>query len=402
MTQKKQFESELRYDRGTIEALERGDGFLRARVTIARAGVFPYLTPSGDIRMEAKLPEDIFSDITIKSARGVPVTDGHPSIDDNKGMVSTANWQKYVKGSLGDSITVKDGMIEATETIFDAALIADLEAGKKVETSIGFKTDIDYTPGEFDGQRYDARQTNILINHCAHVDHGRAGESVRAYLDSADAKYAVQTDIKNNNTRRDSKMDPKGILEAIKKVLAAIGIKIDEPAAGTGAGDEGGGGDSGQGGTGAGDPATKKDSAELTVLRNQVKEQQAKIDALEAVAKKQDDDKRRSDEAVKLDEAVKTRISLIDTAKSVISDFKYDGLSDRAIRLAVIDRILPYEKDVKVDALDDIFISARFDAAMGLAKERANITGDTTSEGRIDEAAIEKKKAGRLKVMEDK
>lgn len=388
--------SEFRYDRGTIEILERGDGFLRTRVSIARAGVFPYLTPAGEIRMEAKLPEDIFSEITIKSAKGVPVTDGHPPLEDNRGMVDTTNWKKYIKGSLGDSITVKDGLMEATETIFDAALISDLEKGEKIETSIGFRTDVDYTPGEFGGERYDAKQTNIIINHVAHVDKGRAGESVRAYLDSADCKYAVQTDS-NKKTRRDSKMDPKGILEGIKKFLAMVGIKVDESAGedGSASGDE-----SSSSGGEEKEPDPKTDSSEIKALKKQIKDQQAKIDALEAVTMKQKDARIKADEQIRIDEAVKNRINLIDTAKSVIPDFKYDGLTDREIKLAIIDKTLPYDKSVKTDDLDAVFIDARYDAALSYAKEKANITGETTQEGRVDEAAIEKKKSARLNVME--
>ncbi len=395
---KKQFKNEFRYDHGTIETLERGNGFLRARVLIARPGVFPYLTPSGDIRMEAKLPEDIFSEITIDSAKGVPVTDGHPSIDDNKGMVSTANWQKHVKGSLGDSIVIKNDKLEAMETIFDATLIDDLEAGRKVEVSIGFKADIDYTPGEFKGERYDAKQTNIIINHLAHVDKGRAGESVRAYLDSADSKYAVQVN-NNKTTRRDSKMDPKGIIEAIKKFLVTIGVKVEEPEKGDVTDPDETGADTGGKDN---DPASKTDSAEIKALKKKLQEQRAKIDALDAVNKKQKETQIKADEQTKIDEAVKSRISLIDTAKTVIPDFKYDGLSDREIKLAIIEQTLPYEKTVKIDDLDDVFISARYDAALIFAKEKANITGNTAPASRIDEAAIEKKRAGRLNMMEEK
>jgi len=396
---KKQFDTEFRYDRGTIEILERGDGFLRTRVSIARAGVFPYLTPTGEIRMEAKLPEDIFSEITIRSAKGVPVTDGHPPYADNKGMVNTTNWQKYVKGALGDTIIVRDGLMEAMETIFDAALIADLECGNKVETSIGFRTVVDYTPGEFEGQRYDAKQTDIIINHVAHVEKGRAGESVRAYLDSADGKYAVQIDD-NKTTRRDSKMDSK-IIEGIKKFLALLGITTDETADKAGAdGEKPDKGADSEPGASANEPKGDSDK-ELEGLKKLVKEQQAKIDALEAVNKKHKDAQVKADEESRIDEAVKKRMGLIDAAKSVVPDFKHDGLSDREIKLAVIGRVLPYDKAVKTDELDVLYIDARFDAAMSLAKEKANITGDTAPEGRIDEAAIEKKKAGRLNVMEE-
>lgn len=71
-----------RYDRGSIEPIERGDGFLRARVKIARDGVFPYIYPNGKIYREAKLADELFSELTIDSAKGIPVTDGHPPISD--------------------------------------------------------------------------------------------------------------------------------------------------------------------------------------------------------------------------------------------------------------------------------------------------------------------------------
>lgn len=385
---------ELRYDRGNIEITGRGDGFLRARLSIARPGVFPYLTPSGDIRMEAKLPEDIFSEMTINSAKGAPVTDGHPPFEDNEGLVSTANWQKYVKGALGDSVSIDNDMLNMTETIFDSGLIADLKAGKKLEISMGLETIVDYTPGEWNGERYDARQTNIRVNHVAHVEKGRAGESIRSYLDSADTKVAVMHEVKKT-IRRDSKMD---ILEAIKKFLISLGVKFGEP----------GGYENGtepvKGGTKqaqAADEGNNKNSAEVVELKKQLTESQAKIDALEALTSKQKERSARGDENAKLNDAVNKRLMLIDTAKSVIPDFKHDGLTDRDIMLKVIETTLPYDKSVKTDELDEVFIQARFDAALSLAKEKANITGETVSTGRVDEAEIEKKKNKRLKMMEE-
>ena len=103
-------DKELRYDRGTIEIAEKGNDFLRAKVVIARPGVFPYLTPSGDICYEAKLPDDLFSEITINSAKGAPITDGHPPVQDNAGMIDTTNWKEYTKGSLGDAISIENKM----------------------------------------------------------------------------------------------------------------------------------------------------------------------------------------------------------------------------------------------------------------------------------------------------
>jgi hypothetical protein len=57
-----------RFDRGLIQKGDEKDGFLRARVSIARVGVFPYLYLDCQFRHEAKLPEDLFSEITINTA----------------------------------------------------------------------------------------------------------------------------------------------------------------------------------------------------------------------------------------------------------------------------------------------------------------------------------------------
>ena len=397
----KKFENELRYDRGNIEILERGDGFMRCRVSIARPGVFPYLTPSGTIRMEAKLPEDIFSEKTINSAKLAPVTDGHPPVNDNQGLVNTSNWQKYVRGSLGDSANINDEKLDLNETIFDAGLIADLEAERKLEVSIGFKTDVVYTPGEYNGKRYDAKQTNIIINHVAHVEKGRAGEDIRAYLDSAEEKIAVMQMQESKKTiRRDSKMDVKALLESIKEFFSNLSAKIEgevKPKDGATAAEKK-------------DPAVtdpaqttddKKDSADIAALKKENNELRARVDALDALTKKQTESQKHADESTKLDEAVKKRLALIDIAKSIIPDFKYDGVTDRDIMLEVIENTLPYDKGIKTDELDDIYIQARYDAALSLAREKANTTDERGSTGRIDEAAVEAKKNKRLNIMKE-
>lgn len=81
-----------RRDIGALDVLNHGDGFLRAKVRFARAGVFPYVI-GGKTVYEAKLPEEIFSLSTIDSAKRVPVTDGHPN-----SLVSSSNYADHVRG----------------------------------------------------------------------------------------------------------------------------------------------------------------------------------------------------------------------------------------------------------------------------------------------------------------
>ncbi len=104
---------------------------------------------------------------------------------------------------------------------------------------------------------------------------------------------------------------------------------------------------------------------------------------------------------MKMDEAINARMSLVDAAHALIKDFRHDGMSNREIKLKVIEQVLPYGKDVKVDALDDVVIDARFDAALSLAKEKAAVMDEEGASGvpRLDEAVIEKKRASRLDVQ---
>jgi hypothetical protein len=387
-----------RFDRGLIQKVDEKDGFLRARVSIARVGVFPYLYHDGQIRHEAKLPEDLFSEITINTAKGSPVTDGHVPVAEG-GKVTPVNYNKYVKGSLGDEAIVKEDHIWLNETVYDRELIEDIKSGKKVEVSIGFDTILDSTPGEFRGQKYDARQTNIKINHLAHVEAGRGGESVRVHLDGADLGPDTAVMVGDNedktSKRSDSKMNE--FLELLKKLVAALTGGKEEPQGGTDDPAKGEIKEEPQGGAAEPAKGDAQDKQTIKVLT-------AKVDALEAALKKFTDKDAAKEATTKLDEAVKARISLIETAKSVCPDLKHDGMTDRDIKLAVIGKILPYDSGVKVDSLEDVYINARYDAAMSLAREKAAIGGEQGSrfDAKAAQAEIEKKREARLNMNSDK
>jgi len=160
----------IRYDSATVELVSSSEKeqFLRFRVAFARAGVFPYYHLNGSIRREAKLPEDLFSEDAIASARGIPATDDHPPVTENQGLLTTANATRFAKGALGDSIEVGEGeILWGNETVWDEDLKASLLRGEKLEVSVGSRCKIDDTPGEYKGQPYDVRQTNIRFNHLA-------------------------------------------------------------------------------------------------------------------------------------------------------------------------------------------------------------------------------------------
>lgn len=361
-------ENAYRFDRGTVEPIEQGDGFLRCKVTIAKSGVFPYLYPDGSIRLEAKLPEELFSEITLNTAKGVPVTDGHPPITDSAGLITPENAQKYVKGSISDTITVNGPYLETHETIYNADLIKDLKAGRKREVSIGFKTNIDHTPGEFNGQRYDAAQRNIRINHVGHVEAGRAGSDVCIHLDAAlnnGTEIAVQQQENNKGAFMEK------ILEGIKNLLDQIKRDSSEPSKQEPA-------------AGAANNSTASDPKDQEISRLKLQ-----IQALEQMLQEKT---KLLDEALSpatQDSLLSKRMKLVDTAKGIIPDLKHDGLSDRELKLKVIAATLPFDASVKMDSVDEAIVNARFDASAELARSRAALQGSSSS--RMDENDAVKK-----------
>ena len=148
----------IRFDNSEIKSYYTEDGFLKVKVILARAGVFPYHEKDGSISREAKLPEDILSNTTIESAKGIPVTDEHP-----KEFVNTSNYSKLVKGNVSE-IKTEDNYLMGLATIYDQSLIEAIKNGKK-EVSIGFRADVVDENGVFENQNYDKIQRNIVINH---------------------------------------------------------------------------------------------------------------------------------------------------------------------------------------------------------------------------------------------
>lgn len=110
--------------------------------------------------------EEVFSDETLASLEGKPVTDDHPGE-----ALDSSNWNLYGKGVVknarrGDA--EYSDFILADLVIWDKSLVEKVESGKQ-GVSVGYTCDYDEEDGEL-------RQKDIVCNHVAVVDEGRAGE----------------------------------------------------------------------------------------------------------------------------------------------------------------------------------------------------------------------------------
>lgn len=160
---------------------------------ISKVGVFPYLGSQIDESLEPdkvyyvyRPAEELFSEEAIASFNSVPV----PLVDDHTmiGKDYTPAEQKGVDGVISNVRQSGDELI-GDLAIYSESMKNKINHGKK-DLSMGYFCSYDLTPGEWNGQHYDAVQRDIRSNHVALVKDGRCGHSVRVY-DSFSIDYSV-------------------------------------------------------------------------------------------------------------------------------------------------------------------------------------------------------------------
>ena len=381
-------------DAGEVKVIETGEGFLKAEVSIARAGVFPYIS-DGDVVYKAKLPEDLFSEGTLDSARGAPVTEEHPLEDGRYILLDSENAKFYAKGNVSEPRVVGDKLV-ALETLYDKELIDKILRGEKREVSIGFTFDEEPKVGSYNGQGYQAVQRSIEINHVAHVDKGRAGSEVRIHVDKEDATMSgeikdlltwrtledkdIQVDASAHAELKALKAKVADLAEAKEKAEKDLKELTDKAK------------DKGK------DSADSKLAGKVEELEGKLQTANDKAEALKGELKKAQDEMPGL-----VEEAAKLRKELEQDAES--AGIVTDGLSDNEIKLQVIGKHLPFKEGISQDALEQSIIDARYDAAMDLLRTKENKSGADKAprtSGLDEEAIAEKRTALQNRYNRDK
>lgn len=169
---------DLSYPISPNKALTK-EGFLVCRnAVIASIGTREYLPdeldqvkPNADGKVFLIRPSDVlFSDDTINSFEGKPVTLGHPDVPN----VNGENWKQYAVGTVshvrqGTESTA--GCLVADIIIFDPKAIEEVVNGKAIELSCGFDSNVIDQGGGI------GVETNFIGNHVALVPLGRGGRT---------------------------------------------------------------------------------------------------------------------------------------------------------------------------------------------------------------------------------
>lgn len=357
------------------------EGYLRDTPVVTTVGIFEYHNPDGSVRRELRLPEHVFATESLASYKGKPVIITH-----NAGEINVDNVQQEAIGTMlsdgfqdGDSVRVQI-VIHDTKAMENSGLR---------ELSLGYDLELDETPGTWNGQPYDAVQTNIRINHLALVRQARAGNTARLNIDSRDEEEGgTLMDPDKNPTGTGGQNVDTGGLTAEQLADAIAQYKANHP--------EGGGVADGSGdpGNGAGTPPaeTKPTAAEQiqTVKDHRdnrdpnadpaqtIAQQDADIDALlgiiDALQAASDmggnndgagaPPATTNNDGVDIDTIVRERLAVARVGDRLGID-GIDGMPIRDAKCAVIKHVNP---KLNLDGRSDAYI----DAAYELAAEQAN------------------------------
>lgn len=336
---------QVRWDRATIHRrpTRTPEGFLKADATVTRTGVFSYTNADGSIRRELRHPDDVLDGQSLDSMKLIPVTNGHPP----ERIVTSETARYYQIGATGESVRPDGQYILCPLLITDGDAITEIERGRN-QVSLGYEVDLVPEKGEFRGDAYDFRQTNIRYNHLAMVDGARAGDEAIIHLDSADA---VSEGIIDRKPQSQEGEMPKFNIDGIAYEAAQEVINH-----------------------------TIKETARADAAEAELKDTKAKLETVtgERDAHKDELDKvKKADHSDDIQNAVKARRDLERKADKVLrgdSNVKVDEMSDRALMEATVQKM---HTDADLKEKSDEYVQARFDAVVESVNDADDAAADT-------------------------
>lgn len=155
------------------------DGRLHVQVAnLSKAAVNPYygreipgaqemgLDPNRPYRM-LRHPDELAK--AVPSFNALPLLRAHVPVSADKPRPD------MVVGAIGTNADWAAPFLRNGLVVWDASAIARVDNGKQKELSCAYRYRADMTPGEWEGQAYDGVMRDIVGNHVALVEEGRAG-----------------------------------------------------------------------------------------------------------------------------------------------------------------------------------------------------------------------------------
>lgn len=343
-------------DSVTVSGTRRtADGYLIAEAKSVRTGIQLY---SGDEVGKPSMPivrvyrpaDQVFADASLQSFTHAPVTMNHPDE-----AVTADNWKELAVGEVSTAAKKDGEWVHLPLILKDAKAISAVEDGKR-ELSAGYTCELVWGDGVTpDGQQFNATQTNIKINHLAIVDRARAGSQARI---GDGASWGAAPFIPDHNPKKETIMTlktvtvdgiPVEVTDQGAVVISTLQTRLADANA-------------------KAEKAEAAHTAALAAKDAELAKKDAELDAMKAKVLSDAD----------LDKRVQDRADLITVAKAIAKDVKTEGLSDAAIRKAVV---VAKIGDAAIAGKSEAYIDARFDhlvedAAKGASDPFAAVVKD--------------------------
>ena len=171
----------LAFDRSSVRTID-ADGRLHvAKSHISKANVCVYYgkeIPGYEaLGLQPDTVYRLFRD-PVELERAAPTFARLPVLSEHVPVTVEAPRPDLVVGAIGSDVTFSAPYLDADLCVWDSAAIAGIETDKVRELSCAYRYVPVMEPGEFEGQPYDGRMTEIQGNHLALVEVGRAGSDV--------------------------------------------------------------------------------------------------------------------------------------------------------------------------------------------------------------------------------
>jgi hypothetical protein len=324
--------------------------------------VLKYKRADGTVVRELRRPEQVFRAESIASLADAPLTDLHP-----REMVTPKNARTLAVGHVSGASARPDGRyVEAEVVVTDGAMIDAIEQGTRREVSCGYSCKLLQGGGVYNGEHYDAEQTEIVYNHAGlgPPQWGRAGSEVALRLDGERAELelgaedacALDAIDEPQNRPRGKSMDTvtirvDGIDIAVPPQSAQLITRTLEQ--------------------GARDAEQRK--ADATKLQERIDALQAELDTAKTNLAEATDGKR-------FDAAVAARLALLERVRPHLgAEVKLDGVSEREVKERTLKHLV---KDIDLAGKSDAYVDARFDSVLEQQPKQTPSKGSNLDDAR--------------------
>jgi hypothetical protein len=308
----------LRFDfNGTSGEFKRtAQGFLRVNAHLSKVGIFDYQSTR-----EYRSHEEVFRADSLESLCGAPVTDRHPSESSDQSFLTPSNVKNHMIG-ITQAVERDGNYLKGSLLIYHEDAIKAIERGELKEISLGYRCEIDPTPGTYNGESYDAIQKNIVVNHVAlgPKGWGRAG-----------ADCSLRTDFTTTQ---------KGIFKMTETVrLDGADVAL----------------------------TTDAISTLFTEKKRQLQELTGRLDAIGLELEKEKTARAELEDPKAVDIKVQSRLKLLEKCRKILGwEEILDGKSDEELKVLCITKVHP---DLDLAGKEQSYTDGMFDA-LSVREER--------------------------------